>query len=176
MTKLRNRLPFPRAWLAIAAFFLPTFAIPLPAAHALPPVRVESPLAPLTLSGICPFDVLVEPLANRNNQKVTTFYDQNGNPRLSLVTGTLAVRLTNADSGKSIVVNIPGPGKYLDGGQSAVFEGPWVIFLPPNTVPGSPALLYIRGRINMTFDASGNTTSIRWQGQVQDLCAALAAP
>lgn len=143
-------------------------------AEAIPPVRVDTPLAPLTLTGICPFDVLIEPLLNRNNQRLTTFFDRNGNQRLSLATGSLAIRLTNKVTGGSLVLNIPGPGTILGGGETLIATGPWVFFIPAGSVLGSPALLYINGRTVMTFDASGNTSSIVWRGNVRDLCAELA--
>lgn len=145
-------------------------------AHALPPVRSDTPLTTFVLEDVCPFDILVEPLANRNRGKQTTFFDRDGNQRLSLVTGSLAVRLTNLDSpNRSLVLNIPGPGVYLDNGQSAIFRGPWLIFLPRGSVPGSPALLFINGRTLMTFFESGLPSSISWVGMVQDVCAALSA-
>jgi hypothetical protein len=142
------------------------------------PEREDVPLAAFTLEDICAFDVFIEPLTNREIQ--TTFFDRAGEPRLFLVTGALKLRLTNVDTGKSIDVNAPGPGRFIpqDDGLTQVTEGPWVLFFPAGTFPGTPdaQLLFVRGRTVTEFDAAGNPTLISLRGYVEDLCAALADP
>jgi hypothetical protein len=148
--------------LSMAALVLLLFGL-VPTVAAAPPVREDVPLEPLVLEGICPFDVLIEPLTNR--ETLTTFFDQAGNPRLSLVTGALKVRLTNLSTGKTVDL-------------TQITEGPWLIFFPPDTFPGTPdpQLLFIRGRTVTQFDPEGNPTLISLKGHVEDICAALADP
>jgi hypothetical protein len=162
----------------MAALVLLLFGL-VPTVAAAPPVREDVPLEPLVLEGICPFDVLIEPLTNR--ETLTTFFDQAGNPRLSLVTGALKVRLTNLSTGKTVDLNIPGPGRFIpqpNGALTQITEGPWLIFFPPDTFPGTPdpQLLFIRGRTVTQFDPEGNPTLISLKGHVEDICAALADP
>ena len=63
-----------------------------------------------TLSGVCSFDVFEELLGNK--EKIATFYDQNGDISFQLLTGVNKWRFANMDTGKSIVVNGSGPGRF----------------------------------------------------------------
>ena len=63
-----------------------------------------------TLSGVCSFDVFEELLGNK--EQIATFYDQNGDISFQLLTGVNKWRFANMDTGKSIVVNGSGPGRF----------------------------------------------------------------
>ena len=63
-----------------------------------------------TLSGVCSFDVFEELLGNK--EKIATFYDQNGEIAFQVLTGVNKWRFTNVDTGKSIVLNASGPGRF----------------------------------------------------------------
>src|SRR5215208_1647040 len=63
-----------------------------------------------TLSGVCSFDVFEELLGNK--EKIATFYDQNGEVTFQVLSGANKWRFTNVDTGKSIVLNASGPGRF----------------------------------------------------------------
>jgi hypothetical protein len=118
-------------------------------AQADKPTRLPAPVTPgdeYTVTENCPFDVKVTPLANK--EKTTIFSDGR-----VLVTGTLKVRLTNLDTGKSVDVNISGPATFTpneDGSFTGVFKGRTLVF--PDDGPGPAAHLF--------FVSSGRTTMI----------------
>ena len=90
-------------------------------AAANPPTKEPLPAAPLTVTGKCDFDVLLEPLTNK--EVITTFFDKEGNTRLFLITGAFRERLTNLSTGKSVDLNIPGPIQLIpqpDGSQIVI--------------------------------------------------------
>ena len=64
-----------------------------------------------TLSGVCSFDVLEELLVNK--EKLATFSDQNGDVKFQVLSGVNKWRFTNVDTGKSIVLNASGPGRFF---------------------------------------------------------------
>jgi hypothetical protein len=132
-----------------------------------------------TLSGVCTFDVFEELLGNK--EKIATFTNQNGDITFQLLTGVNKWRFTNVDTGKSIVINGSGPGRFLvrpgtdivlaqTGGVSF-----WT-FQPGTQPPGWPALALTKGRIVAELDPATFTivNLIAQQGAtVEDLCAAL---
>jgi hypothetical protein len=139
--------------------------IVVPVAAADKPTRefVPAPSEFTLDASICGFDVLVEVL--RNNEYAITF--SNG---MTTVTGALSVRLTNLDDlTQSIVLNIPGPGFFDQGGVTAI--GPWLNwFFPGDLGAGSPGMLvYTVGRVRI--DESGFHLLA---GRQVDLCAELA--
>jgi hypothetical protein len=100
-----------RRTLAIMAAGALVLALAGPAA-ATKPERVAVPQGDFVISGFCAFDVLVEPLASKTFN--TTFFDRDGNPTRDHGTGRLVVRMTNIDSGRSIELNISGPGTFVE--------------------------------------------------------------
>jgi hypothetical protein len=147
---------------------------------AAPPDRTEVPLTAFTIPAgptACSFDVLVEPLSNKEKQ--TTFYDQAGNTRVSIISGGLKVRLTNLSNGKTSDLNISGPTLLdfrADGSIGVVTGGPvlwW--FFEPGVAPGQPNLGLYHGRTVSEFDTSGNYHFLKARGHVEDLCVSLAS-
>jgi hypothetical protein len=136
-------------------------------ARADPPTREPVPLEPFTFPAgqVCSFPLQVEAL--RDKEKITTFSD--GRMRL---TGSFVARLTNPESGRSIVVNASGPG-WLDGNPN-VSEGGGLVFLFPGDV-GGPGAYAFHGRVLITFDDAGNivelTSTGRRSGNLCDLIA-----
>ena len=143
-----------------------------PAAGARKPVRAFVPAEDFVIEGVCPFDVGVEILENR--EFGTTF----SNGRF-LITGTLKVEFTNLDDpDKSLTANISGPGVITptaDGGFVIKAEGRWFwFFFPGDLGPGSPGIallttglttLVVTGSGDLSFSPARNTT---------DVCAELA--
>src|SRR5438874_521583 len=92
-----------------------------------------------TLTGVCSSDVQVDVLTNK--EVATTL--SNGNV---ITTGALKVRLTNVDTGKSVVLNISGPSVTSPDGTT-ITGGPWLFFFPTDNTQGQDAgLLLIHGR------------------------------
>jgi hypothetical protein len=81
---------------------------------------------------------------------------------------------TNLLTGKSIIVNISGPGDftfYENGGVTLVGTGLWSWDGDPDT--GAPGLFLTQGRFVQTLDANFNQTSFTRNGTKIDLCAQL---
>jgi hypothetical protein len=140
-------------------------AIVVPIAAASGPDIEPLPADDFTLpADICGFEVAVDILANK--EKAIVFGDGR-----TMITGTLKVRLTNLDDPTgSIVLNIPGPGRFNESGLTAT--GPWLFFfLPGELGEGSPAILaYTTGRVRIDdtgFHQLGGTRT--------DLCPLLAS-
>jgi hypothetical protein len=132
-----------------------------------------------TLSGVCTFDVFEELLGNK--EKIATFSDQNGDITFQLLTGVNKWRFTNVDTGKSVVINGSGPGRFLvQPGSDIVLAQTggvsfWT-FQPGTQPPGWPALALTKGRIVAELDPATFTivNLIAQQGAtVEDLCSAL---
>jgi hypothetical protein len=93
-----------------------------------------------------------------------------------LVTGRLRQTLTNLDSGKTIDLNISGPGHLVenaDGTSTLVLLGRSDFpFFSTDLV--SRGFLLTSGQMTLTLDASGNVIARTITGNVVDLCAALS--
>ena len=146
---------------------------PAPAA-ADQPVREGLPAAPLALdASICGFAVDV---AFPTNKEFSTTF-ANGK---QIITGALTATLTNESSGKSIGINISGPGSFVpngDGTTTFTLSGRSLIFLFPNQLgPGTPGrLILTSGPVVFLIDQNGNLSNLRiTSASVQDMCAALA--
>lgn len=116
-----------------------------------------------TVSGSCPFDVLVHTTAQNESQ--ITFGDGS-----FLVTGMLKADLSNTVTGKAISINIPGPGRYVpgsDGSLSLTWDGPWFFFLPGSATVN-------QGHGTLVFNTDGSVTFNQQGGTSLDICAALS--
>ena len=135
-------------------------------AIAAKPVREDVPFEPFVLSAdVCGFEVLHEAVVNKTKQ--LTFSD--GRQQTS---GVLKLRLTNLETGESIVVNASGPGRFITQGDVLTVHarGPWTIFLFPGE-PGGPGLFYYKGNTTYTLDlVTGAITSITSTATPRDLC------
>jgi hypothetical protein len=147
--------------LAVAAALL----VPSVAA-ADKPIREGLPSEDITIQGSCTFDVDLHVLVNK--EFITTFSDGR-----QLVTGRLVVRLTNVDTGKSIDLNISGPGfitPHEDGSVTFQLSGRSLIYLPG-------LLELTSGPVILEFDPAGNLVSYtKTSAATIDLCAVLADP
>jgi hypothetical protein len=132
-----------------------------------PPTRqpVAYPSEPFVLGDFCGFPVQATIL--QNNQTQTVYQDGR-----QTVTGTLKVRLTNTQNGKSFDSNISGPVIFTpnaDGSFTAVFGGRSLIF--PNDMNVmfiSAGRVIMRVNRDMTFFSLLSVT-----GTTFDVCAAL---
>jgi hypothetical protein len=134
------------------------------------PTKQPLPSSEFTVTGIgCGFDVKVTPLENK--EVTHTFSDG----RVE-ITGTFKVRLTNVETGKSIVVNISGPAALTpngDGTFTAVLKGRSLIF--PNAPPEATTLFFVNsGRTIMIVNESlTHWTLLNFMGMQFDVCKAL---
>ena len=86
--------------------------------------------------------------------------------------------MTNLVTGKTIVVNIAGPGHLTfgaDGSFTRVGTGPWTWLVNPDILPGTiePGLFLTQGRFVFSISPSGVRTFTS-TGNTTDLCAELA--
>ena len=148
----------------------------VPAATASAPIREIIP-APddRLITDQCSFPVL----GHIDGSEIdTTFTDNAGNPvRLLGVFPGNTLTLTNLDTSESITLGATGSFQLRvqpDGSGSAMVTGlgAWP---EGNPITGEPGIWYQRGRVSATFDAEGNTTSIRSAGTLVNLCTQLAS-
>jgi hypothetical protein len=133
------------------------------AALAGKPTREFVPFESDVISGFCSFDVLVDSV--QTSTYVMTFTDKNGQVVKIIASGVFKVRLTNASTGTSAVVNISGPEQVRidDDGVTDVAVGPWIIGFPEEN-----KLLLTKGRL--VFGEGSESLG----GTSTDLCTLLA--
>ena len=148
-----------------------TAALIVPAATAVPPVRVPLPLPDIT-GAFCPgFDVLLH--ADQNKEVATIF--SNG---AVIVTGTFKIQATNTSNHKTIDVNASGPVFVTSDGSTQVLRGNSLIIGEAGDLgPGSPPTLQlVSGVVTITSGPDGAVTGVTQIGHTTDLCAILADP
>jgi hypothetical protein len=160
-----------RRVLILSALFL-ALAI-APAASAGKPTREIIPAVPDSVLDLCGFPVLDH---EEGYTIVESFTDEEGNLVRQIFTSPgLRETLTNLDTGKTVVLNIEGPG-FLDlnpdGSSSFTGTGPYLFLFDPFKL--TPGLFYAAGRFVISFDANGNR-SFEIVGTIRDVCAELAA-
>lgn len=167
--------------LAVSGSAIALFAFPsaLPAANGKP-TRVlltdQQQTFDIPAGLACSFELAGTPVAN--NETTTIFpADANGDVR-QLITGTLKLQLTNVGTGKSIVVDISGPGTVVlhpDGSASEDLRGPGLVLFFPAANPAGPATYLFTGHTSLSFDPAGNLTLLSTtDNNPLDLCAALS--
>lgn len=129
--------------LGLAAVAAAALALAAPVAAA-PPIKEDSP--PLEVSfpagAFCSFGVTIESV--QNGLFTITFLDADGNLRWIFGAGQSILRVTNDDSGESIVVNASGPGKIVpqpDGSLLIDGQGPWLFGFFPTDTPSQELVL-----------------------------------
>jgi hypothetical protein len=146
-----------------------------PSAQARKPVRQPVPDFNATVPAglLCPFKVVVRTVVNREKQ--LTYLDADGNPVRATITGRLVARITNGDSGASVVRNISGPlflKFHADGSVTLKLTGISNVGLFPGD-DGGPALLITHGLTVLQISADGTITDFSTSGRVEDLCQTL---
>jgi hypothetical protein len=162
-----------KACVLVALIFACAFALAMtPQASADRPIRIEL-VPPPDVSGQFCEDFMVRVHVTRFNEVATVF--SNGE---TLITGALSAEVTNLDTGTTIALNIPGPGRVSADGSTVTATGPWLLFGEEGDLgEGSPAqVTYLSGRFTFTVDENGQITHVSdIRGRTQDICAALAA-
>lgn len=136
------------------------------------PTRVYAPIppgitTPCTANVPVPFDVLIDVL--RNDEHAITFFDDAGNPVRQIIQGALFVRFTNLTNGRSMDVNISGPGHITfmaDGSVIDRFEG-------RGAIPIDGQLLLSRGAVTVQIFPDGSLQILRSAAPLVDACTTL---
>jgi hypothetical protein len=122
---------------------------------------------------VCSFTVTAEPV--REDLRIRYHYDAAGNVDGYEASGQLIARVTNAETGASVVRNLSGPGTVTfspDGSYDASVAGNFLVFFLAQDNP-SNELLLLSGRTVLHGDANGVKTLVSHDGQVENLCATL---
>ena len=125
---------------------------------------------------ICGFDIGVTPREGRPNGQRLILFGTTG-----IIAGPLFNTLTNLSTGKSIDVNVSGPGRltFSETNPTVVAMGPGVFWSHPLSpelaaAAGLPRVFLLDGRIVFTVDGQRNTISIQSvTGTAQDPCQLL---
>ena len=123
----------------------------------------------------CSFAVTGKAVVNRF--ETTTFpADENGDV-VQISTGHLVFRFTNVATGRSVDLNISGPGKatfHADGSMTQDATGVWYWLFPGGAnVPGGLTLFLSRGRLVVETASTGVRTVVSQVGKLEDLCEIL---
>jgi hypothetical protein len=122
---------------------------------------------------VCSFTVTAEPV--RENLSVRYHYDAAGNVDGYQAKGLLIARITNVETGSSVVRNLSGPGAVTfnpDGSYDAVVEGNFLVFFLGSDNPANELLL-LTGRTELHGAPSGEKTLVSHAGGVENLCDTL---
>lgn len=122
---------------------------------------------------VCSFEVTAEPV--REDLRVRYHYDSIGNVDGYQATGQLIARITNTETGASVVRNLSGPGTVTfnpDGSYDAVAGGNFLIFFLAQDNPANQLLL-LSGYTVLHGAPSGEKTLVSHSGAVENLCDTL---
>lgn len=153
-------------------------AVSSPALADRPTIVYFDVPAPYTLSQAvtgCNFDVLVT--TTNSKEKLTSFVDQSGDTRFSLITGVNMYLFTNLATGKSVTVNSSAPARlFVQPGDTfqATVTGTAALLLAPGAAPGFPTFALVRGRVDLISTLDFITLQINsFSGTVADVCKLL---
>jgi hypothetical protein len=131
--------------------------------------------APITAPAgvVCSFTVSAEPV--RQDLRVRYHYDSAGNIDGYEATGQLFGRITNTETGATVVRNLSGPGTVTfnsDGSWDADVAGDFLVFFLAQDSPANELLLF-SGHTVLHGSPSGEKTLASHAGQVENLCDTL---
>jgi hypothetical protein len=160
---------------AVVAVVAAALALGQVPAFADAPTREPLVLDPIVIDGVCSFPVLAEAIVNQ--EFITTFTDEEGNITKQVISGRLITRLTNVDTGESVVVNTSGPGQITFEGDTIILRGRglgFLFFFPGDLGLGDPGLLQIlKGTFTLTILPDGTQILSNVTGNVTDVCELL---
>lgn len=125
---------------------------------------------------VCGFDIAVTPQDGKPNGERLILFGHT-----AIIAGPIFNSLTNLSTGKSLDVNVSGPGRltFSETTTTVVAAGPGVFWSHPLSAElaaaaGLPRVFLLDGRIVFTVDEQRNTISIQSvTGTVQDVCQLL---
>ncbi len=161
-----------------AVALLLVFAAPVAAVR---PDHEPEPQIPLSFGAgeVCNF--AVDLTAGAHNQRRTTFYDRDGNPRATIITGRSSMRATSEFG--EFFISIGGRASLGGDADTFILDG-WGItalyFFPGDATPvgvGDGGLFVVKGNFHEVLDLTTNVvTEFKYRGTLIDVCAALAPP
>ena len=139
------------------------------------PHELVSVTARTYAAGYCGFPIYAEPERSKN-----FVLDRTTNPdgtEIEETRGQLIRTLTNTLTGKSIQVNISGPGRvtyFPDRSYVVEGSGHWIMFIPRRFGYDAPVIAVTSG--NFTYGYDPNTDTLKWSGHgaLRDVCAELS--
>jgi hypothetical protein len=136
------------------------------------------PNVPITLpTALCGFKIRGVPTVNKQFAKVLKAPD--GSMTL-VITGSFKASFTNPGTGKTITLNLSGPGKvtvHTDGSITAATHGHSIVLLMPADAKrfGLPGVSVTTGGLRFSETANGAIASLSLHGHVLvNVCAALS--
>jgi len=140
------------------------------------PTLSPLPAGPFELEAglVCTFGILGE--VPVNNQVVKTFPPEPNGDIVQLATGAFVTRLTNASTGKSITVNVSGPGRFTvhpDGSATLEAWGRWNMFIIDDANLGTKAIIN-SGHVVLSIAPDGTQLIVSQSGHEEDVCALLS--
>lgn len=159
---ISRTIPYTVVGVVLAALLVPTAA-------ADPPLKVPFASGDITGQFCEDFEVSVHATDDRASLHIFSSGE-------ALITGTLKVEVTNLESGKTLALNISGPGKIAADGGSLRGTGRWLLFGEAGELgPGSDAGMFlVAGQLELDLDEVGLIETVETRGHVEDVCAALA--
>jgi hypothetical protein len=167
-----------RRLLSVSALAFSVLLATASPASALKPFRFQpGPNPDILLEGVCDFPVLGQDVVNK--LVITDFFDRDGNLVRETGTGQIVERVTNLETGKSLVKNISGPGTFTfdETGATLVATGIWLFGFFPGQIAGSDEGIFwfTSGRFVWRFSFLDETwTLLSHTGTIQEGCALLA--
>ncbi len=144
-------------------------ALLVPSAAADKPIKAPLPAADATGQFCEDFQVRVHVT---DNKEVIHIFSSG----VSLITGVFKVEVTNVTTGKTLALNISGPGKISADGSTLSAHGRWLLFGEAGQLPGpDPGMILVSGHSTLQLGPTG-IVSMELRGHVEDVCALLAAP
>ena len=122
---------------------------------------------------VCSFTVTAEPV--REDLRVRYHYDSAGVIDGYQASGQLFGRITNTETGASVVRNLSGPGSVRfnsDGSWDATVAGDFLVFFRSQDSPANELLLLSGGTV-LHGSPNGQKTLVSHTGQVENLCETL---
>jgi hypothetical protein len=123
---------------------------------------------------VCPFAVSAEPVMQ--HMEVRYHSSDDGTIDAYQVKGPLVARVTNTDTGASLVRNLASFGTVTlnpDGSYDALVTGNFLVFFTGGESPANELLL-LTGRTVLHGSAAGVKTLVSRSGRSEDLCKTLA--
>lgn len=155
----------------LVALLLLALALP---ALAAGPIIVENPITPFPIPANvgCAFPVNVAPeLGKPNGGEAIMFANS------TILAGPTFATFTNANTGKSINLNISGPARMIFTSNGTTFVGQGPTLAIAFTAPAPPAIqggiVLASGRLVAQFDNSGALTSATFTGNTTNVCSLL---
>ena len=91
--------------------------------------------------------------------------------------GQLIRKMTNTVTGKSIVVNLSGPGSvttFPDRSYVVEGSGPWLVLIPRRFGYDAPVVAVTSGKFTYAYAPSTDTLNWSGNGPLRDICAELS--